>query len=252
MGENLLATQDFDAMFTIMRPDVLGHPDRQDEILFRKFVPHVRHAVSITRALDNKAIAECIAQTRYEDTGIGIVVVSKEGHVLYSNAAAEAICHAQDGLTIKHRVFQAQRLRKQRLLEKMIFQAHGFQTKTHLSGDKHLTVERPSGAMPYYVSALPYKKTPPYLLDYNPTTVLIIRDPEARVLKNTRMLQDYLGLSPQEANLTARLAQGQDLKQIATALNISHETARFYLKNIYRKVGVSAQGKLIAFVSRLL
>lgn len=51
-------------------------------------------------------------------------------------------------------------------------------------------------------------------------------------------------LTPKEVEIVVKLVEGSSLAAAATALGIAYETARFHLKNIYKKVGVNTQAAL--------
>jgi LuxR family maltose regulon positive regulatory protein len=49
-------------------------------------------------------------------------------------------------------------------------------------------------------------------------------------------------LSEREREILALLAQAMSNKKIATVLNVSAETVKWHLKNIYLKLGVGGRG----------
>ena len=147
VGETLFSTPQCDAMYNVARDDVLGMPTGEEEIRFRKFVPHIRNAVAMTRALDNKSIVDYVHQSDLEETGNGILVVSKTGHALYCNKMAERICAANDGLLIRNKVLHARCPKHQTELDAMFFTSSGFHAKASQFGDRFLgygpSVRRP-------------------------------------------------------------------------------------------------------------
>lgn len=67
-----------------------------------------------------------------------------------------------------------------------------------------------------------------------------------------RQLETYLGLSPRQAEITSLLVQGFDLKQAAQKLGQSHETARWHLREIFRRANTHSQRELIDLAERTL
>ena len=65
------------------------------------------------------------------------------------------------------------------------------------------------------------------------------------------LLSKIFGLTPAEARLTAALADGRPLVQVAKALNISWETARTQLKTVFLKTNTHRQSELVALLSRI-
>lgn len=64
-------------------------------------------------------------------------------------------------------------------------------------------------------------------------------------------LQRRLGLTLAEAKVADRLASGEDLTSIATALHVTRETVRTHLKRTYSKTGTRRQAELVALVLRV-
>jgi DNA-binding CsgD family transcriptional regulator len=64
-------------------------------------------------------------------------------------------------------------------------------------------------------------------------------------------LRSAYGLTEQETNVVALLAEGLDLNGIAAQLEIRPNTARSYLKDALQKTGTSRQAELVALVARI-
>jgi len=86
------------------------------------------------------------------------------------------------------------------------------------------------------------------------------RDPQARRgSERHRVLQYVLkamrgedagssGFSPRERKILTEMCQGRTNKQIARGLNLSENTVKFHLKNIFRKLGVNTRSAAVAAV----
>ena len=61
-------------------------------------------------------------------------------------------------------------------------------------------------------------------------------------------IREFFGLTPTEAEIAARLADGNNINEIANALDIRPGTVRVHLRSIYRKTRVSRQGELVRLV----
>jgi DNA-binding CsgD family transcriptional regulator len=62
------------------------------------------------------------------------------------------------------------------------------------------------------------------------------------------LLQRHFGLSTAEARLALRLVMGDTLQSAAVKLDISYETARGHLKNIFNKTGARRQAELVVLI----
>lgn len=68
---------------------------------------------------------------------------------------------------------------------------------------------------------------------------------------NPEELSRSLGLSPRQATLTARLAQGEALARIATELGMTLSTARWHLREVFRRTNSHSQAELISLATRV-
>jgi DNA-binding CsgD family transcriptional regulator len=75
-------------------------------------------------------------------------------------------------------------------------------------------------------------------------TVLLLGEP-SRARPCGKVDFSRWGLTPKESELAAVMMEGARLVYAAKQLNITHETARFHLKNIYSKLGVHSQSGLV-------
>jgi DNA-binding CsgD family transcriptional regulator len=66
------------------------------------------------------------------------------------------------------------------------------------------------------------------------------------------ILERNFGLSPAQARLTLLLMTGQSVKEIAASLGIADDSARQYLKRIYKKTGADRQTDLVRIASQAL
>lgn len=82
-------------------------------------------------------------------------------------------------------------------------------------------------------------------------TYVVLIDPYQRSTPAEGALQELFGLTRTEAALATRLSRGEALRDIASAMIISYETARTHLRRIFAKTGLNDQADLIAFLSRL-
>jgi DNA-binding CsgD family transcriptional regulator len=66
-----------------------------------------------------------------------------------------------------------------------------------------------------------------------------------------KILEKSLSLSPRQAQLTSLLVQGFTLNQVAAQLSQTRETARWHLREIFRRTYTHSQAELTSLVERL-
>ncbi len=74
--------------------------------------------------------------------------------------------------------------------------------------------------------------------------MVLAASPGSRALSEDGLCA-FFSLSPAEARLTQQLALGQSMEDAATALGVSHNTAKTQLKKVFAKVGVKRQPELL-------
>ena len=72
-------------------------------------------------------------------------------------------------------------------------------------------------------------------------------EPEGRKISSVELAKTF-GLSPRQAEITSCLVQGFSLKQTAEKLGQTIETARWHLREIFRRTNTHSQSELIALV----
>jgi DNA-binding CsgD family transcriptional regulator len=65
---------------------------------------------------------------------------------------------------------------------------------------------------------------------------------------NIEGLRGRLGLTPRQAQLTARLAEGATLSQASMALGVTVNTSRWHLREIFEKTNTHRQTDLVRLV----
>jgi DNA-binding CsgD family transcriptional regulator len=83
-----------------------------------------------------------------------------------------------------------------------------------------------------------------------PSAILLIRDPECAPMPKASALQGMFRLTPAEAVVASYLARGRSVAEIAARHDLSPNTVRSHLKNIFSKTGVRHQAQLVALVLR--
>lgn len=92
------------------------------------------------------------------------------------------------------------------------------------------------------------------LQDYfsNVKAMAIITDLAAITLPSAEIIQRTMGLTASEAAIAALIARGADLREVAKARSISHETARTHFKSLAQKLGVRRQSEVASLLARIL
>jgi DNA-binding CsgD family transcriptional regulator len=78
-----------------------------------------------------------------------------------------------------------------------------------------------------------------------PRALVFLNDPDLPPRPRAHILHSLYGLSPLQVKLADLLLSGSSVKEAARNLRVTESSARFHLKVIYRKAGVSSQVELV-------
>lgn len=171
------------------------------------------------------------------------LILGEQAQLVCANAAARQLLERERSL----------RLEDQRLAFRRSDQQRAFLLQTVQA------VRSSTGLEPYYSDSLViHRETQaPLVMVVRPIdsaqqaggcVLVTIHDPQRRTLPAAEDIASYFGLSAAEAQLSADLASGLSLQEIAQRRHKSEATLRSYLKQIFRKTGFKRQGELVSAI----
>ena len=104
---------------------------------------------------------------------------------------------------------------------------------------------RPSGARNLGVIVQPLGADETWHGTRGASVAIFIRDPEICTEVETGLLCELFDLTPAEATVAHRLANGLSLEEAADSLDISRNTVRAHLRSIFSKSGITRQTELV-------
>jgi DNA-binding CsgD family transcriptional regulator len=231
--------------------------------------PHIRSALNMHRNMSHLRTQNAELRQGVEVLDLALVSVDSRGRVLRFTAAARAILDARDGLKLEDGCLRAEsRVEEVRLGEMLAGAAatgQGQGARFAVRRDTTTAPQAGSGPLwtPHFGGAILISRRPPkrplqmvvtpfysseILLDERPAALVFISDPDAKPASRAAVLRALYGLTPTESRLADRLAQGQEVASAADEMGMTFETARFHLKNVFRKTGTSRQPDLIRLI----
>ncbi|HZP13677.1 MAG TPA: helix-turn-helix transcriptional regulator [Nevskiaceae bacterium] len=183
--------------------------------------------------------AEALAEA-LDRMGEAVTMISAVGKVVYCNRAAERILREGVGVSLspEHRLIAA-------------------------TGDaRAMFAAALAHCLPLPAIAVPRLEQPPLVLNLQPlppelqgafgaVALLFISDPLSKPMDRTAALRSAYGLTEAEAKLVQTLSEGVPLKKIASANQITYETARTHLRRILAKTGARRQAELVRITHAL-
>jgi DNA-binding CsgD family transcriptional regulator/PAS domain-containing protein len=239
--------QDHALVLTAMRGEQRQPFDTGNSKAIGQLVAHLARAFTLQERLQMLEAGEAVLNT----LGLGIVLLAGDGHVVFSNRAAEEILRAEDGLLARRgQLVASSHHERDDELQNLIRYAIGHDRPN--ACPPGVLVTRPSGRAPLHVTASPLKRTPtPFVHTTSPVAVVLITDPGRHRPVAAESLKQTYGLTAREAALATALAGGRSLDAAAEQLQMRYETARTHLRRILSKTETSRQTELVLLLQRM-
>lgn len=214
-------------------------------------LPHVRQAFEINRHMQERALLHDVMQERYEQYSTGVVLLDREGRVIYSNALARRFFREPGGITCRDDRLYAATPEDNDKLAGLV--DHCIRT-AHIKGvisDGYLAVPRGSENKPplaISVSSHQSNLDPQTLLNRESCVMVLLYDVERRNTTRRYILEQLYNLTAGEALLATGLASGKTIKELAHTYDVSRETLRSQLKRVFQKTRTNRQSDLVKLV----
>ena len=218
---------------------------QSDQIrLVERLLPHVRQSVGIRHAL---AAADALGsgpEKLLDNNRIGIVQLDRKGRVMEANGPALEILRRGDGLLDRDGALDSwlpeDRSRLSRLLRRALPDLWG-----EAPSGGSMTVRRPSGRSRLGLHVSPVGDPAADFGGRRVAALVLVIDPARRPRIDTARVATMLGLTPSEVRVSALLAEGLRVQEIAAATGLSENYVRWLFQQVYRKLSASGQVDLV-------
>lgn len=177
-----------------------------------------------------------------------VVLAKADGSVVFANRRAEELLARGDGLRVSAggQLLVASSAELQRLRTLISAAARRSISDPNSAGGA-ISIGRPLSGGPLLVTVSPLREQAAAA-----AAMIFITDPLDGTHSSAAALSALFGLTPAEASLASAMADGKKTVQDAAAhLGWSNETARSFLKSVFRKMNVSRQAEMVAILTRL-
>ena len=236
LGVDLRFDSGFEARCRATRDQSL--PDFSDEQRqrFTQLVPHLRNAARIFERLELSGAEHGVYRGAVEQLGVGSIILDKSGRITRSNAVAERLIDAADGIAAVDGRLRILDSRLHKLLTAQL--AHIDQAPPPL----RLKIARNDGEdLAVVARAMPIAA----MMRGGAALALFVSVPGDAAQLDPAAIRDLFQLTRMEAKLATALASGGSLTEAADQLGIAHNTARAHLRAIFAKPGARRQSQLV-------
>jgi DNA-binding CsgD family transcriptional regulator len=210
-------------------------------------LPHLARAWRVKSALAEMETLAGTLRFVLDRLERAIVVAGPDGKVRFANRAADRLLSGGKGIDARQGRIRAARPRQTDALLAMIDGAARTGVGSASVAVDALSIPHEEDGPPLAIVAEPLAPAHSERLGHatDPGAILFISDSTAANRPSPGRVQIVYDLTPAEARLTSLIVQGQDIAGAAAALGISPNTAKYHLKTVFEKVGVSRQTQLV-------
>lgn len=238
------------AALGINRPRRAGPFTQREFRLLSRILPHLQRALHVASRIAALEGLKSTYEALWDRMPQGIMVLDRNGLVLWTNRAAQTVLDAADGLGVHKGRLRAAARGDNRALARLV-ETTIAAPAAPVPGDGLLTVTRPSLRRPYGLLVSPAAPGP-LAFGRAPAAIVILTDPEQEAEARPSRLARLFDLTPREAALAALLMEGNGLHEIAEQLRLSRNTARQHLSQVFEKTGTHRQAELVRLLLRSL
>jgi DNA-binding CsgD family transcriptional regulator/PAS domain-containing protein len=225
------------------RTEKSSHYRQRELSLFNLLSPHVCRALAISDALDIRALQSELLERTLDGLVAGVFLTTRDGRVVYMNAAAERQIKAGKSLRIvSNRLCPADPAARE-ALSKAINNA----SRDDMEMSEHsLAIPNVDGAG-YVATLLPVDRGQRrgVLAPFAASVAVFTQDPVQAPLMPGEAFARLYKLTGGELRVLLALAQGLGGKEAADMLGISEPTVRTHLQHIFSKTDTARQADLL-------
>lgn len=216
-----------------------------------RFGRHLERSLRLSiRMLDCELVKEGLGEA-LKRLSIGVFVLDSLGRVVFANPAAAQFLG--DGLAIAGGRLVAEGPGARPILETAIKNGSTVASVDVAANVSPVLIDRQDDKRPFAIYLLPLTSALNPIADFLTHARLIVLaiSAEADAPADPTLLRDLLGLTLGEARVAALVGSGLAPREAAQKLGITEQTARWALKQVFSKTGVSRQSELVGLLSRL-
>jgi DNA-binding CsgD family transcriptional regulator len=220
--------------------------ERLDSIL-----PHLARGLRLWAEVGRLRHAEMTLSAALDLMDAGVLLLDRDLRILFSNACAEAVLSAQDGLYAASERLGVTSPRQHRDLQDHVAEVAKLNGARAGQHGAWLAIPRPSGLPALALHIYPAAAATDGSRCRSAAALVVVRDPvQDNEPADVALLGGLWNLTPAEARVArlAPLATGK--RQIAEILGLSENTVKSHLAAIRAKVGARSVGELATMVRR--
>lgn len=235
------------AGIAILRDEESGVWSDGEIRVINEILPHLRRALNIHSEFTHLRLKQDALLKGLDRLVIGLILYDRHANPVYINPTAKAIIEQHPALQLQDEDLILVNPEDEKNLRHTIVETAEIDPDDSWKQSVAIGITHPETEAP-----LPLLVTPMHAhlitsdLDYEGAKVAVfLSDPNLQQPISIDSLVSVYNLTPSEAQVAIKLANGHSIDEIANGSHHSAHTIRSQLKSVFRKTGVSRQSELI-------
>lgn len=239
--------------------------DEHDKAWMKLLTAHVSRAMGLMLRLETARVQNAALLASFDRLNFGVVLLNEKMQVVHLNQAAESILARDDGLYLNaDRQLESRAAKTKDLLQNVSnwlekvrnapisaplhFLKGAMVIRTN-SYEENMGSQNQADKKYYDLQCTPLPKIDAWFAQQQDARYAVfITDPDAVKLPGAARLHELYGLTATQAKVTCEFARGASYKDVARHMQISEDTVRSHIKEIYRKTRVNRQADLVRLI----
>lgn len=225
-----------------------GWGSREIELV-ESFLPHIRHLLRVRYALGGAQALSASLSSLLDNRQLGVIYLNRQGRIVDTNDRARDLLRRGPGLFEQNGFLRARLPSDDACLEGRLAEAlprFGLQ-----SSGGSMTVTRWPSRSRQAVHIVPVSHRQNDFGIGRVAVLVLVVEPGRRTCLDAELVASALGLTATESEVAVALAAGKSVTDIANEKGQKVSTARFHVKRIHSKLGLTRQMDLIRLVLSL-
>lgn len=232
------------------RPKAAAPFTERQGLVYETLMPHLQRALMLYVQLAQSQSKVLGLESALDSLGHAVFGLDRVGRVILSNRRAEAMVQAATAIRLERgrlvSVFPEQNYRLQQCLSDAV----GVGTGAGVSPGNSLLLHGTSRRSPVRIVATPFSSPLPGS-SVQLAALVFVTDPASQPQSKGAILRALYALTPMETRVADLLLAGLEVREVASTLSISVETARFHTKRVLTKTGTDRQAELMRLMLSL-
>jgi DNA-binding CsgD family transcriptional regulator/PAS domain-containing protein len=224
-------------------------PVTADEMMFvQRLSPHLRRAFMIGETLERTRWGAEIALSALSGIATPILICDATGRLIFANPSAEKTLHADGPLLVRNGHVETRSLAVRTNFSEALRRAASSDLALGRRGVGVPLSAQPEAA---YAFILPLLGVGTRRISNQPRVAIFLSSRKGRALPEDAILMALFDLTPAEARIMSRIADGQSPAALKDELGISANTIKTHLVRIFAKTGCARQADIVKLMSEL-